>query len=113
MESNGIPGKIHVSESTAELLRHAGKENWLVLRDEQIMAKGKGMMQTYWCELRPSSTPSINRSSSSGTNAANGTTTSTTTASHMYDEEASQSTIGNNYCEVGDHCILQQSQSRQ
>jgi hypothetical protein len=74
MESNGAPFKIHVSESTAELVKEAGKgyvncifpsfssarlylinnvhyeRHWLVARAELIAAKGKGMMQTYWCE---------------------------------------------------------------
>ena len=87
MESNGAPFKIHVSESTAELLRSAGKvyvpallppyllllvilihttypicifdvrRDWLEARKERIVAKGKGMMQTYWCE------PSVRSSS--------------------------------------------------
>ena len=36
MESNGIKGKIHVSESTALLL----PEKWLVKREEKVVAKG-------------------------------------------------------------------------
>ena len=47
MESNGIKNKIHISESTAQLLRESGKGSWLVPRDELIEAKGKGKMQTY------------------------------------------------------------------
>jgi hypothetical protein len=50
MESNGEPSKIHVSKSTADLLVASGKGHWLTPRDEKVMAKGKGLLQTYWCE---------------------------------------------------------------
>jgi Adenylate and Guanylate cyclase catalytic domain len=52
MESTGKPWKIHASEATAELLRQAGKGDWLRAREELVEAKGKGTMQTYWVELR-------------------------------------------------------------
>ncbi|CAB9531333.1 Receptor-type guanylate cyclase gcy [Seminavis robusta] len=48
MESNGQPGRIHVSESTAEELRKHGKDEWLTVREDKITAKGKGLMTTYW-----------------------------------------------------------------
>jgi class 3 adenylate cyclase len=50
MESNGVGGKIHVSQTTADLLMAAGKTKWLVQRPELVTAKGKGEMQTYWVE---------------------------------------------------------------
>jgi hypothetical protein len=50
MESNGVVGKIQVSQATADLLIHANKENWLIAREEKVEAKGKGMMQTYFVE---------------------------------------------------------------
>jgi hypothetical protein len=50
MESTGIPGKIQVSQSTATLLIAAGKNHWVEQREDQIAAKGKGKMQTYWAE---------------------------------------------------------------
>jgi class 3 adenylate cyclase len=50
MESNGVGGKIHVSQATADLLVAAGKTKWLVKRPELVAAKGKGEMQTYWVE---------------------------------------------------------------
>lgn len=50
MESTGQKARIHISQKTADLLRKAGKENWLTPRDELVEAKGKGSMQTYWCE---------------------------------------------------------------
>ncbi|GAX23164.1 hypothetical protein FisN_33Lh057 [Fistulifera solaris] len=48
MESNGLPGKIHISQETARLLIAAGKEHWVIPRDEKVVAKGKGELQTYW-----------------------------------------------------------------
>jgi len=50
MESNGMKGRIHVSEDTANLLIRAGKGDWVTPREEKIVAKGKGEMQTYWVE---------------------------------------------------------------
>jgi 3'5'-cyclic nucleotide phosphodiesterase/Adenylate and Guanylate cyclase catalytic domain len=46
--SNGSPNKVHLSETTANLLRAAGKESWLVRREDKVSAKGKGILQTYW-----------------------------------------------------------------
>ncbi len=48
MESNGKPGRIHMSEDTAGLLQEAGKGHWLEKRTDIVRAKGKGEMQTYW-----------------------------------------------------------------
>jgi len=48
MESNGQRNRIHVSESTADLLLKGGKQNWVTARDDKIHAKGKGELQTYW-----------------------------------------------------------------
>ena len=48
MESNGIKGRIHCSQSTADALVQAGKSHWLTRREDKIVAKGKGEMQTYW-----------------------------------------------------------------
>lgn len=48
MESYGIPGRLHVSDTTAEALIRSGKESWVTKRPEKIEAKGKGILQTYW-----------------------------------------------------------------
>jgi 3'5'-cyclic nucleotide phosphodiesterase/Adenylate and Guanylate cyclase catalytic domain len=50
-DSTGIKEKIQLSESTATLLRDAGKGHWVVPRADKITAKGKGEMQTYWLEM--------------------------------------------------------------
>lgn len=55
MESHGKPGRIHLSEATAQLLIASGKEHWLEKRDDKITAKGKGELQTYWLAKKPSS----------------------------------------------------------
>ena len=48
MESTGRPGSIQVSEETAAFLKADNKSHWLVERKDKVMAKGKGMMKTYW-----------------------------------------------------------------
>jgi len=59
MESNGQRNRIHVSGDTAEKLREAGKEDWLSAREDKIVAKGKGEMQTYWVEVTVSANKSV------------------------------------------------------
>jgi hypothetical protein len=48
MESTGSRGRIHISESTADLISAAGKAHWIKPREDLVQAKGKGAMQTYW-----------------------------------------------------------------
>jgi class 3 adenylate cyclase len=50
MESNGAPNRIQMSEETAKLIQQAGKSHWLEERSDKVDAKGKGEMQTYWCD---------------------------------------------------------------
>ena len=52
LESNGESGRIHVSESTAELLIDGGKSHWLTKRPDLVKAKGKGDLQTYWVTIK-------------------------------------------------------------
>lgn len=51
MESTGIPNRIQVSEKTGELLKEAGKDYWLVAREEKVQAKGKGELVTFFLDL--------------------------------------------------------------
>jgi class 3 adenylate cyclase len=51
MEHTGIRDRIQLSQETADLLIAAGKSNWIAPRNDIIVAKGKGEMQTYWLEL--------------------------------------------------------------
>lgn len=59
MESTGAPHKIHVSESTADLLRRSGKGHWLKAREEKVYAKGLGDLQTFWLEMKDETATSI------------------------------------------------------
>jgi class 3 adenylate cyclase len=56
MESNGTRGRIHVSQSTADALIAAGKDQWVTPREDKIVAKGKGEMQTYWAQIKTGKT---------------------------------------------------------
>jgi hypothetical protein len=50
MESTGIVNKIHVSQSTADLLIKGNKSHWVESRKDKVEVKGKGFLQTYWVE---------------------------------------------------------------
>jgi len=54
MESNGRKSCIHVSEETANELIAAGKSSWIQLREDKIIAKGKGELTTYWLSTEKS-----------------------------------------------------------
>jgi hypothetical protein len=43
-----MPGRIHISEATAQLLFKDGKNHWISKRTDLVAPKGKGIMQTYW-----------------------------------------------------------------
>ena len=45
MESNGAPGRIHMSQETADLLIAAKKASMVEKRKDLISAKGKGELQ--------------------------------------------------------------------
>lgn len=51
IESTGLPGCIHLSQSTGRLLTSRGKESWVEERNDVIVAKGKGELKTYFCVL--------------------------------------------------------------
>jgi class 3 adenylate cyclase len=57
MESNGVAGRIQISQATADYLRTIGKGNWLQRRKDAVFAKGKGRLSTYW--LVPNKKPVI------------------------------------------------------
>jgi uncharacterized protein (DUF2267 family) len=48
MESTGVPDRIQLSMQTAELLQAEGKPHWILPRDDPVMVKGKGTLQTFW-----------------------------------------------------------------
>jgi class 3 adenylate cyclase len=51
IESTGESGRIHLSQETADLIIKGGKQAWVQRRAQQVTAKGKGTMQTYWLTL--------------------------------------------------------------
>jgi class 3 adenylate cyclase len=52
MESTGVKHQIQCSTTTAELLQGGGKGYWLTKREDVVIAKGKGEMQTFWIATR-------------------------------------------------------------
>lgn len=81
MESTGKPGRIQVSQETADLLIAAGKSAWISTRDEKVVAKGKGEMQTYWLS------PGEQRSDTSSNVDSGSSHSDTNDSSHQVDEE--------------------------
>ena len=51
MQSTGLVNQIQVSEETAKLITNAGKEHWLMAREDQVVAKGKGMLSTFLLKI--------------------------------------------------------------
>eukprot|EP00934_Nitzschia_sp_Nitz4_P001016 Nitzschia sp. Nitz4//scaffold47_size129522//37125//41121//NITZ4_003544-RA/size129522-augustus-gene-0.3-mRNA-1//1//CDS//3329552779//1016//frame0 len=72
MESTGTPGKVQLSVETAKLIQGENRNDILLVpRSDQIEAKGKGKLQTFWLERAGNSTmnvvdPSRSTTSSSG-----------------------------------------------
>ena len=48
LESSGEGNRIHVSVTTATLIKNAGHDRWIESRETIVTLKGKGSMQTYW-----------------------------------------------------------------
>jgi hypothetical protein len=88
IESTGERNKTQVSQATAELLSKAGKSHWIERRQDTVVAKGKGELETYWLTLQ-----SVGSSGSTKSGPTDGTTTEgeSTTA---FDFEESKSSGG-------------------
>eukprot|EP00980_Cylindrotheca_fusiformis_P006369 scaffold1356_cov123-Cylindrotheca_fusiformis.AAC.50 len=65
MESTGNRRKIQVSQETAELIIASNHPNWVKPRQDIVVAKGKGEMQTYWLLPQRELTVSVATSSES------------------------------------------------
>ncbi|XP_072175198.1 uncharacterized protein [Diadema setosum] len=50
MESNGLPNKIHISETTYQAL--SSDETYVLEKRGEVQIKGKGLMTTYWLIAR-------------------------------------------------------------
>eukprot|EP00980_Cylindrotheca_fusiformis_P018549 scaffold6142_cov116-Cylindrotheca_fusiformis.AAC.6 len=59
MEQSGERHCVHLSQTSADLLKEAGLGKWIVPRRSKIFVKGKGDMQTYW--LRKTKAPDQKR----------------------------------------------------
>jgi hypothetical protein len=55
IETTGKTNRIHLSQETANRLADAGKDHWLQKRQDNVEAKGKGELATYWLALRTGS----------------------------------------------------------
>mmetsp|Transcript_23870 Transcript_23870/g.66241 ORF Transcript_23870/g.66241 Transcript_23870/m.66241 type:complete len:611 (-) Transcript_23870:1721-3553(-) len=63
IEGTGERGRIHLSNETASLLMsNFGKGHWLKVRDDTVIAKGKGHLTTYWLNPHLRSGPGSSRS---------------------------------------------------
>ena len=62
MESLGVKDRIHISESTANLITKSDKGHWISPREDAVEAKGKGILHTFW--LKPTSHKGTSHSSS-------------------------------------------------
>ena len=60
IESTGARNRVHLSKETADLLKEAGYGSWITPRNDVVVAKGKGEIQTYWLK---SGTGSVSASS--------------------------------------------------
>lgn len=81
MESNGVPGKIHASTATADLLVAAGMSSWVIPREGGVQAKGKGLMKTVWLH------PVVDRSNSVSTFQTQGMNSSSRGSHNVVDLE--------------------------
>lgn len=52
MESTGVRNRIQLSENSATLLREKGKGKWIKPREDSVLLKGKGSMNTFWLETK-------------------------------------------------------------
>jgi class 3 adenylate cyclase len=66
MESTGVKDKIQISQETADLLIAAGKVHWLTQREDKVVAKGKGEVETYWVCIEQQGSQTIGGSRMNG-----------------------------------------------
>jgi 3'5'-cyclic nucleotide phosphodiesterase len=61
--STGIKEKIQISSVTASILIAAGKSHWVTPREDEVNAKGKGILHTFWLRIESDSTRKVTTSS--------------------------------------------------
>jgi hypothetical protein len=73
METLCPPNHIQCSGTTCELLKKAGKGEWIRKREGMVEAKGKGQVQTYWILPKAASSSSAMAENGKEDNGGNGT----------------------------------------
>jgi 3'5'-cyclic nucleotide phosphodiesterase/Adenylate and Guanylate cyclase catalytic domain len=63
IETTGEKNRIHISRETAELIMAHGKSHWCRKREDCVSAKGKGVLSTFWLEVKGESAQSTHSSS--------------------------------------------------
>lgn len=66
IENTGERDRIHLSQETADILVSSGKSHWVVEREDKVVVRGKGEMQTYWLDIKVSSGDSIESGDTDG-----------------------------------------------
>ena len=51
IETTGVRNKVHCSQETADLIRAAGHEKWLIPRKDEVHLKGKGVQKTFFVRI--------------------------------------------------------------
>jgi class 3 adenylate cyclase len=85
MKHKCVPGRIHISQKTADLLIAVGKSRWITQRDDMNETTGKGKRITYW--LHPK------RNSSTSQNCSNMDSTNTMENSENHDDEVDRTPV--------------------
>ena len=50
-----VRDKIHCSQETADLIANAGHDQWLTPREDEVNIKGKGLLRTFFVDVREGS----------------------------------------------------------
>jgi 3'5'-cyclic nucleotide phosphodiesterase len=90
MQSTGVVNRIQISQDTAQMLIAAHKKDWLIPREDRVVAKGKGELVTYFLDTSLDN-PSVVDSS-------------------MGDHSASGSSYSDNHEGLGDTFLTYQNQ---
>jgi hypothetical protein len=72
IETTGSKNKIHCSEQFAKQMYKAGKDHWIAARVDQVKAKGKGKLNTFWLSSALDGNSSIRKVDYSTYNASYG-----------------------------------------
>jgi hypothetical protein len=91
MESTGNPDQVHLSQETVDLLLDAGKSHWVITREDMIIAKGKGVLITYWLQT---TVPDLFESSGAGDTTTDSGSTSSSGLEYEYVKQNQGAVLG-------------------